>query len=99
MTNNLEDEIRAICSTYGEPGKSQDNHRSPQEEIQDVYVLIVREQEEDQTQVVDSRPLVPHNRTTLQQDSFLSAYCLCVSHCFLFFPHLRFNVLHDEPAQ
>ncbi len=47
MTNNLEDEIRAIVASMDNQ-ESQDNTQTPPEEIQDIYVLIVREQEEEQ---------------------------------------------------
>ena len=93
MTNNLEDEIRAIVARMDNQ-ESQDSTKPPQEEIQDVYVLIVREQEEDQTQVVDSTPLVPHNPQLppCSKTHFFPRMCLCVSHCFLFLPHLSFQL-------
>ena len=79
--------------------ESQDNTQTPQEEIQDVYVLIVREQEEDQTQVVESTRTT-NRTTTCSKTHFFPRICLCVSHCFLFFSTLTFQLLlHDEPAQ
>ena len=56
--------------------------------MQDVYVLIVREQEEDQTQVVDSSP----TSTTTQQDSFLSAYVFVCCSLFLVLSTLLFQL-------
>jgi len=57
MTNNLEDEIREVLAGMG----NQDNQeqQTPQDEVQDIYVLIVREQEEvtENPQVVDSAPV------------------------------------------
>jgi hypothetical protein len=54
MANNLEDEMRAVVAQMGEQEDQQ-----PQAEIQDIYVLIVREHEEveDNWQVVDAVPL------------------------------------------
>jgi hypothetical protein len=69
MTNNLEEQIQRIVASM-ENQESQDNPQPPHEDIQDIYVLIVRESEEDQIQVVESSP----TPTTTQQDSFLSAY-------------------------
>jgi hypothetical protein len=89
MTNHLDNEIRAIVARMDEqhdnPHKEQDSQKPP-EEIQDVYVLIVREHEEveETAQVVDSTPLVPSQPApdTTQHDSSLSTYVF-VS-CFLF---------------
>ncbi len=63
MTNNLEDEIRAIVVSMDnqESQESQDNTQSPHE-VEDIYVLIVREHEEveeDQSKVVESEPVNP----------------------------------------
>ena len=87
MTNNLEDEVKRIVASMDNQ-ESQDNTQRPQDEIHDVYVLIVRErEEEDHTQIVESNP-IPN---TTQQDSFLSAYLfVCVS-LFLILSTLRFN--------
>src|SRR6266536_314620 len=58
MTNSLEDEVnRIVASMDTQENQEQDtNTANPQEEIQDVYVLIVREREEEEehAQVVDS---------------------------------------------
>lgn len=83
MTKSLEEDIRAVLAGMDEKEK-QDNTQPTQEEIQDVYVLIVREQNEadDQVHVVDSTPTVPTQPApvTAAQDSFLSAYIfVCVS--------------------
>ncbi len=83
MTNNLEDEVKRIVARMDDQ-ESQDN---PQEEIQDVYVLIVREQEEDQTQIVESSP----TPTTTQHDSFLSTYVFVCCSLFLILSTLLFQ--------
>ena len=44
MSNNLEEEIRAIV-TGRDNQANQDSTEPPQQDIQDVYVLIVREHE------------------------------------------------------
>jgi hypothetical protein len=71
MTNDLEDELQRFVARM----ENQENPQTPPEAIQDIYVLIVREQEEDQTQIVDSTPVPP------QHVSFLPAYAIC---CFYF---------------
>jgi hypothetical protein len=93
MTNRLENEIQRIVARM-ENQESQDNPQTPQEEIQDVYVLIVREQEEDHIQVVDSTPLGTTQPApiTTQQDSFLSAYLFVCFSLFLIFSTLVFQV-------
>ena len=97
MTNNLEDEIRAIVARMDNQ-ESQDNTQTPQEEIQDVYVLIVREQKKKiKRRLLRARP---HPQLPLSKTRFFPRMSLCVSHCFLFFPHLLFQLLlHDKPAQ
>jgi len=99
VTNHLEDEIRAIVAGMDDQGK-QDNGQTPpeaqpaQEDIQDIYVLIVREQEEDQPPVVDSTPLAPTQPvpTAIQHDSFLSAYMFVCCSLFLIFATLLFQL-------
>src|SRR2546429_9985235 len=89
MTNHLEDEIRAIVANT-ENQESQEQ-QTPQDEVQDIYVLIVREQEEveeDQSQVVDSTP----TPVTTQQDSFLSAYVFVCFSLFLILSTLTFQL-------
>jgi hypothetical protein len=74
--------------------ENQDSTKTPQEEIQDVYVLIVREHEEDTAQVVDSTPLVSTQPTpiTVHQDSFLSAYLFVCFSLFLVLSTLVFQL-------
>ena len=93
MTNHLEDEIRALVANMNNQ-ESQDTTQPPQNDIQDVYVLIVREQEEDHTQVVESKPLVPTDPApvTLQHDSFLSAYVFVCCSLFLILSTLVFQL-------
>lgn len=76
MTSNLEDQVQHIVAGMNE--REQQEPEIPIEipqpdEIQDIYVLIVREQEEapEHTQVVDSTPVTP------QKISFLPAYAIC----------------------
>lgn len=64
MNNHIEQEIRAVIEKM-ENQESQDSTQTSQEEIQDVYVLIVREREVDEDpQVVDSAP-VKHKRDSM----------------------------------
>jgi hypothetical protein len=91
--NNLEDEIRAIVANMDNEQNSQEqdtNTAKPQDEIQDVYVLIVREQEEaeeapDNTQVVDSTSVIP------QKISFIPVYAVCLFYLLLLFSTLAFQ--------
>jgi len=87
MTNNLEDELQRIVARMDNQ-ESQDNPQTPQEEIQDIYVLIVREQEEDQSNVVESTS-TPVIR---QQDSFISAYLFVCFSLFLILSTLTFQL-------
>ena len=93
MTNHIEDEIRALVANMDNQ-ESQDNPQTPHEEIQDVYVLIVREQEEDHTQIVDSTPTVTTQPApvTMQQDSFLSTYVFVCCSLFLILSTLTFQL-------
>ena len=90
MTNNLEDDRRALVAGIDNQ-ESQDNTQSPQDAIQDVYVLIVREQAEEQTQIVDNIPTQPAP-VTRQQDSFLSAYAFVCCSLLLIASTLAFQV-------
>jgi hypothetical protein len=81
MNNRLEDEVKqmVVRMEQSENESSQTRPATSTEQIQDVYVLIVREQEdgaEDYSQVVDSEPAVPTQPTpvTAAHESFLSAY-------------------------
>jgi hypothetical protein len=95
MTNNLENDIRAIVAGMDNQ-ESQDNPQTPPEDIQDIYVLIVREHEEaeDQTKIVESAPLVPTQpaATTIQQDSFVSAYVFACFSLLLILAMLAFQL-------
>src|SRR6266487_4073523 len=58
MTNNLENEIRAIVAGMDD----QQNEQTPPGDIQDIYVLIVRETDteaEDQSNIIESEPVTP----------------------------------------
>lgn len=65
MTNNLEDEIREVLAQMEQGAneqQSQENPQTPPDEIQEIYVLMVRgheEVEEDQPQIVDSTAVLP----------------------------------------
>lgn len=67
MTNNLEQEIRAVLASMDNQ-ESQEQEREAQtspEQIEDIYVLILREHgeaEEDQPQVVESEPVKPPDK-------------------------------------
>jgi VCBS repeat-containing protein len=97
MTNNLEDELQRMVARMDE---QHDNHESetntPHEDIEDIYVLIVRESEEedDHKQVVESTPLVPSQSvpvTTIQHNSFLSAYVFVCFSLLLILATLAFQ--------
>ncbi len=100
--NNLEDEFRALVVSMDnqenerQTFQEQDNAQPPQQDIQDVYVLIVREHEEvaDRTQVVESTPIVPTQPAplTIQHDSFVSAYLFVCCSLFLIFATLTFQL-------
>jgi hypothetical protein len=94
--SNHKDEIRAIVASMDEQEKtnSQDNTQPPKDDIQDVYVLIVREQEEDQVQVVESTPPIPSQSApvTVQKDSFLSTYIFVCFSLFLILSPLAFQL-------
>jgi baseplate J-like protein len=65
MANNIEQEIRAVLAQM-DNGEQQEQ-QTPPEDIQDIYVLIVREHgevEEDQPQVIDSEPVTPPDKPT-----------------------------------
>src|SRR5260370_7017347 len=87
MTNNLEDKLQRIVA-HMDNHESQDNTQTPQEEIQDIYVLIVREQEADQTQIVESTPVTP------QKVSFLPAYAICCFYFLLILSTLVFQLFY-----
>jgi hypothetical protein len=90
MTNNLEDDIKAIVSGMDNQ-ENKDSTEPPQQEIQDVYLLIVRETEalaEDQSKVVESIPAPVRT----QQDSFLSAYMFVCFSLFLILSMLTFQL-------
>ncbi|MGZ3627655.1 MAG: baseplate J/gp47 family protein [Ktedonobacteraceae bacterium] len=83
MTKHREDEIRAVFAGL-DTQESQDTtqplpeeRQMFQEDMQDVYVLIVREQGAAHEPVVQSTPM--HS----QQSSLLPAYAICLSYLFL----------------
>src|SRR6266567_8807206 len=60
MSSNLENEIRAIV--VGMDNQENEEQQIPADDIQDIYVLIVRETDteaEDQSQIVESEPAKP----------------------------------------
>jgi hypothetical protein len=93
MTKTLDTDIRTV-RTNMESQDIQDNTQPPPEGIQDVYVLIVREQEADHTHIVDSTPIVTTQPApvTMQHDSFLSAYVFVCCSFFLIFATLAFQL-------
>src|SRR6266702_5889667 len=85
--NNLEDEIRALVANM--ENQDSQEQQTPPDEVQDIYVLIVRETEaceEDQSQVVESAPV------TTQKISFMPAYAICSFYLFLIVSCIAFQV-------
>jgi Baseplate J-like protein len=84
MTNHLQDDRqRFVAST----DKQEAETNAPQEGIQDIYVLIVREHEEveEYFQVVDSSPVLA------QKTSMLPAYAICCIYFLLIVSTLAFQ--------
>ena len=85
MTKSLEEAMNSIVAKMDEPHEQDTSQQTSPDAIQDVYVLIVREQEDDAEEhapVVDSTPAIPTQPApvTAQQDSFLSVYAfVCFS--------------------
>src|SRR5690348_4511851 len=76
MTSNLDDQVRHMVASMDEREQHEPEiyiELPHPDEIQDIYVLIVREQDEapEQTPVAASTPVPP------QKISFLPAYALC----------------------
>jgi hypothetical protein len=96
MTNNIEQEIRAVLAHMDSGENEQEEpeivirENETSNGMQDIYVLIVREreEEEDQAQVVESTPAP----VTPQQDSFLSAYVFVCFSLFLIVSTLAFQL-------
>jgi hypothetical protein len=96
MTNSLEDEVKRIVASMDNEQNSQEQGipetgipgNETTEEIQDIYVLIVREHEEEEEipQVVDSVPIIP------QKISFMPAYAICSFYLFLIFSCIAFQL-------
>ena len=85
--NNLEHDIRALVANM--ENQDSQEQQTPQDEVQDIYVLIVRETEageEDQSQVVESAPV------TSQKISFMPAYAICSFYLFLIVSCIAFQV-------
>src|SRR6266536_4041706 len=60
MSSNLEDEIRALVA--GMDNQENEEQQTPADDIQDIYVLIVRETDteaEDQSNSIESEPVTP----------------------------------------
>src|SRR5437667_8294227 len=93
MTNTLNTDIRIVRPGM-ENHDSQDDTQPPQDTIQDVYVLIVREQEADHTHIVDSTTAVPTQPAlaTKQPDSFISTYVFVCCSLFLIISTLTFQL-------
>ena len=93
MTNHLEEAVKRIVKRMDNQ-EQETNTPTPQDAIQDVYVLIVREQEADHTHIVDSTTAVPTQPepVTVQHDSFLSAYFFVCCSLFLIFATLAFQL-------
>jgi hypothetical protein len=91
MTNHLADEISAIVANM-ENQESQSNTQPPQDAIQDVYVLIVREHEvaEDQVQVVDSQPPQPQHEPSPSFDYM--TLCIVLICCLPILASIFFQV-------
>jgi Baseplate J-like protein len=104
--SNYKDEIRAMLAKMDkqENQGSQDNTQPPPaDDIQDVYMVIVREHEdvaEEQAQIVDSTPPTapetkpPHALATIsaQPDAFLSAYIFVGFSLFFILATLTFQL-------
>src|SRR5947209_4714248 len=92
MTNNLEEVKRIVASMdNGDQPPSQDTN-TDQDEIEDIYVLIVREHEvveEDQSNIVESAPAPA--TTQLQKTSLLPAYAICSFYLFLIVSCIAFQ--------
>ena len=59
MTNNIEDEIRSIVTGMDNQEKD-NNSQTPPDQVEDIYVLFVREtevEEEDQSNIIESEPV------------------------------------------
>jgi VCBS repeat-containing protein len=84
MTHRLEDEMQPIVVSMD---NQEPEINTPQAGIQDIYVLIVREHEEEEEhlQVVDCTPVLP------QKTSMLPAYAICCFSLFLIFSTLSFQ--------
>jgi hypothetical protein len=85
MSNHLDDNRQRVVAS---PDKQEAGTNAPQEGIQDIYVLIVREHEEEEEhlQVVDSSPV------HAQQTSMLPAYAMCCIYSLLIVSTLAFQL-------
>lgn len=107
MTNSLEDEMNRMVESMDSQEQEQDTNAEPPpaDEIQDIYVLIVREHEEEEEhpQVVESTPDVPPQPApvTTQNDTFLSTYMFLCFYLFLIVSTLAFQLFclfHPQTA-
>ncbi len=103
MTNRLEDELwrmvarmdneqhnqeQDLPGTSGQEPAPETNEETPLDEIQDIYVLILREREEEENEalVVESTLVLP------QKPSVLPAYAICCLYLFCILATLVFQV-------
>src|SRR6266487_2798852 len=97
MTKRLDETMNSIVAKMDEPQEQDTSQQTSPDAIQDVYVLIVREQGdgvEEHSPVVDSTPSVPTHpaSVTKQHDSFLSAYVFVCCSLLLIFATLAFQL-------
>ena len=88
MTNRLEDDIQRNVESMNNQENQESETHTPQEGIQDIYVLIVREHEEEEEhpQVVESPPVFP------QKTSLMPAYAICCFYLLLIVSTLAFQL-------
>lgn len=89
ILDSMDEQAHQEPETNTQPPPGGPEHFSPApDEIQDIYLLIVREQEEapDNSQVVDSAPVLP------QKISFLPAYAVCCFYFLLIVSTLAFQI-------
>ncbi len=88
MTNRLDDDIQHYIESMNNQENQESDTNTPQEGIQDIYVLIVREHEEEEEhpQVVESTPIL------LQKTSMMPAYAICCFYSLLIISSLAFQL-------
>jgi len=87
MTNRLGDDIQRFVESMNNQENQEPETNIPQEDIQDIYVLIVREHEEEEEhpQFVESLHVLP------QKSSMMPAYAICGFYFFLIVSTLLFQ--------